>query len=123
MTLRILVVDDDPPVLAAVSQVLDGAGYLVDTEADSREGLRRAIERPPDLVVLDVQMPGLTGWELCEILRRQSHTRDVPVLFLTGRAEIRDRITAMQVGGSEYLAKPFSPDALRSKVESLVGQP
>ncbi len=65
-------------------------------------------------------MPGMTGWEFCAILRRQSATREVPVLFLTGRSEVKDRITAMQLGGSDFLAKPFGADELRRKVRSLV---
>jgi DNA-binding response OmpR family regulator len=62
----------------------------------------------------------MTGWEFCAILRRQSATRDVPVLFLTGRSEVKDRITAMQLGGSDYLAKPFGADDLRRKVHALL---
>jgi DNA-binding response OmpR family regulator len=64
-------------------------------------------------------MPNLNGWEFCEIVRRQSHTRDVPVLFLTACTEVRDQITAMQVGGSDHLPKPFRLEALRDKVRSL----
>ena len=74
----------------------------------------------PDLVILDVNMPGMTGWEFCAILRRQSATREVPVLFLTGRSEVKDRITAMQLGGSDFLAKPFGADDLRRKVRALL---
>jgi DNA-binding response OmpR family regulator len=119
---RIVVVDDDPAVLRAVTAVLEAAGYRVEGARDQREALRAVLEDPPALVVLDVNMPGLDGWELCDILRRQSHTRDVPVLFLTGRADLRDQITAMQVGGSDYVTKPFRPEELRAKVEAWVGR-
>jgi DNA-binding response OmpR family regulator len=71
-------------------------------------------------VILDINMPGMSGWEFCSLLRRQSSTRAIPVLFLTGRQEVRDRITAMQVGGSDYLAKPFGAEELRRKVRSLL---
>ncbi|HTR04717.1 MAG TPA: response regulator, partial [Thermoanaerobaculia bacterium] len=91
-----------------------------DCPSDPRAALLEALRDTPDLVVLDVNMPGMTGWEFCAILRRQSATREVPVLFLTGRAEVRDRITAMQLGGSDFLAKPFGADDLRRKVRSLV---
>lgn len=117
---RIVVVDDDPAVVRAVTAVLEAAGYRVDGARDQREALRAVLEDPPALVVLDVNMPGLDGWELCDILRRQSHTRDVPVLFLTGRADLRDQITAMQVGGSDYVTKPFRPEELRAKVDTWV---
>ncbi len=120
---RIVVVDDDPAVLRAVTAVREAAGYRVEGARDQREALRAVLEDPPALVVLDVTMPGLDGWELCDILRRQSHTRDVPVLFLTGRADLRDQITAMQVGGSDYVTKPFRPEELRAKVEAWVGRP
>jgi DNA-binding response OmpR family regulator len=117
---RIVVVDDDPAVVRAVTAVLEAAGYRVEGARDQREALRAVLEDPPALVVLDVNMPGLDGWELCDILRRQSHTRDVPVLFLTARVDVRDQITAMQVGGSDYVTKPFRPDELRAKVHAWV---
>lgn len=117
---RIVVVDDDPAVLRAVAAVLEADGYRVEVARDQAQALRAVLQDPPALVVLDVNMPGLDGWELCDILRRQSHTRDVPVLFLTGRADLRDQITAMQVGGSDYVTKPFRPDELRAKVQSWV---
>jgi DNA-binding response OmpR family regulator len=115
-----VVVDDDPAVLRAVTAVLEADGYQVEGAHDQHEALRAVLEDPPALVVLDVNMPGLDGWELCDILRRQSHTRDVPVLFLTGRADVRDQITAMQVGGSDYVTKPFRSEELRAKVEAWV---
>lgn len=117
---RIVVVDDDPALVRAVTAVLEADGYRVEGARDQREALRAVLEDPPALVVLDVNMPGLDGWELCDILRRQSHTRDVPVLFLTGRTDVRDQITAMQVGGSDYVTKPFRPEELRAKVETWV---
>ena len=117
---RIVVIDDDPAVLRAVTAVLEPEGYRVEGARDQRQALRSLLLDPPALVVLDVNMPGLDGWELCDILRRQSHTRHVPVLFLTGRAELRDQITAMQVGGSDYVTKPFRADELREKVRAWV---
>jgi DNA-binding response OmpR family regulator len=117
---RIVVVDDDPDVLRAVVAVLEADGYRVEGALDQHEALRAVLQDPPALVVLDVNMPGLDGWELCDILRRQSHTRDVPVLFLTGRADLRDQITAMQVGGSDYVTKPFRSEELRAKVGAWV---
>ena len=117
---RIVVVDDDPAVIRAVTAVLEADGYQVEAAPDQAQALRAVLQDPPALVVLDVNMPGLDGWELCDILRRQSHTRDVPVLFLTGRADLRDQITAMQVGGSDYVTKPFRPDELRAKVQAWV---
>ena len=120
MSPRVLVVDDDPEVVDAVGEALQDDGYRVETATDGATALKSVLEAPPDLIVLDVRMPNLNGWEFCEIVRRQSHTRDVPVLFLTACTEVRDQITAMQVGGSDHLSKPFRLAALRDKVRSLI---
>jgi len=117
---RIVVVDDDRTISGAVRETLLPEGFAIECPSDPREALVATIRDPPDLVILDVSMPGMSGWEFCAILRRQTSTRDVPVLFLTGRAEVRDRITAMQLGGSDFLAKPFGAEELRRKVRSLV---
>ena len=119
---RILVVDDDATVSGAVREILQPEGFAVDCPSDPRAALMDALRRVPDLVILDVSMPAMTGWEFCAILRRQSATREVPVLFLTGRAEVKDRITAMQLGGSDFLAKPFGAADLRRKVRALVSE-
>jgi len=118
---RVMLVDDDAAVRSAVSGALAGEGYDVDCLGDAEEALRQALAAPPSLVLLDVSMPRLDGWELCEILRRQSQTREVPVLFITGRTDVRDRITAMQVGGTDFISKPFHAKDLRAKVRALVG--
>ena len=117
---RVVVVDDEPSVGAAVRDLLVPEGFEVDTPPDPQTALPELLRAVPDLVILDVNMPGMSGWELCALLRRQSATREIPVLFLTGRREVRDRITAMQVGGSDYLAKPFGAEELRRKVISLL---
>lgn len=115
-----MVVDDEPSVGAAVRDLLGPDGFQVDTPADPQSALPELLRSAPDLVILDVNMPGMSGWEFCALLRRQTSTREIPVLFLTGRREVRDRITAMQVGGSDYLAKPFGAEELRRKVSSLL---
>jgi DNA-binding response OmpR family regulator len=116
---RIFVVDDDPAMVEAVSAVLSLDGFEVDGSSDSARALRAVLSDPPALLVLDVNMPGLTGWEFCEILRRQPITRDLPILFLTGRGDVRDRITAMQAGGTDHLTKPFRTEELRARVRAL----
>ena len=120
---RVVVVDDEPAVGAAVRDLLVPEGFQVDTPTDPQSALPELLRAVPDLVILDVNMPGMTGWEFCAIMRRQSATREIPVLFLTGRSEVKDRITAMQLGGSDYLAKPFGAQELRSKVRSLLQEP
>jgi DNA-binding response OmpR family regulator len=115
----VFIVDDDPTLITAVAEALSGEGYRVAGASDSRAGLLAVLADPPDLLVLDVNMPGLNGWEICDIVRRQTTTQDVPVLFLTGRGELRDQITALQVGGTDHLRKPFRVEELRRKVHDL----
>jgi DNA-binding response OmpR family regulator len=117
---RVVVVDDDAAIGPAIRTLLAPEGITVDALGDAQTALPELLRAAPDLVILDVNMPGMSGWELCAILRRQSATRTIPILFLTGRLEIKDRITAMQLGGSDYLAKPFGADDLRRKVRSLL---
>jgi len=117
---RVVVVDDEAAVGTAVRDLLSAEGFEVEAPGDARAALPDLIREPPDLVILDVNMPEMSGWELCAILRRQPATRAVPILFLTGRQEVRDRITAMQLGGSDYLSKPFDAEELRRKVRSLI---
>ena len=117
---RVVVVDDDEAIGPAIRTLLGPEGIDVESPEDGPSALPGLLRAPPDLVILDVNMPGMSGWELCAILRRQSATRETPILFLTGRREVKDRITAMQSGGSDYLAKPFGADDLRRKVRTLL---
>ncbi len=116
---RVFVVDDDPAIVEAVRDVLSPAGFEVEGATDSAQSLTTILREPPDVLILDVNMPGMTGWELCDILQRQTRTRDVPILFLTGRSGLRDQITAMQVGGTDHLGKPFRAEELRQRVRAL----
>jgi len=120
---RIVVVDDEPGIGEAIRQLLAPEGFAIEAPGDAQTALPELIRAAPDLVILDVNMPGMSGWELCAILRRQTTTRGVPILFLTGRQELKDRITAMQLGGSDYLAKPFAADELRRKVRAALALP
>ena len=117
----IVLADDHTIVRSALRALLEaGDGVEVVAEAaDIEETVRKVLAYKPNVLVLDVSMPGLTGWELCEIVRRQPITRDLPILFLTGRGEVRDRITAMQVGGTDHLTKPFRAEELRARVRAL----
>jgi DNA-binding response OmpR family regulator len=122
VTPRVFVLDDDPAMVEAVMAVLVHDGFEVDGTSDSAAFLRTVLRTPPDLVILDVNMPGMTGWEICDILRRQPATAAMPVLFLTGRGEVADRITAMQVGGTDHLTKPFRAEDLRARARALTGR-
>ncbi|MEU7015234.1 response regulator transcription factor [Streptomyces sp. 2RAF24] len=114
---RILVVEDDPTVAEVVAGYLGRSGFAVEHAADGSDALLRAGERPPDLVVLDLMLPGPDGLEVC---RRLRETRPVPVIMLTARGDEEDRITGLEVGADDYVTKPFSPRELVLRVESVL---
>ncbi|MFB0617760.1 response regulator transcription factor [Streptomyces sp. AGS-58] len=114
---RILVVDDDPTVAEVVAGYLDRAGHLVDRADDGPTALTRADAHRPDLVVLDLMLPGMDGLEVCRRLRARG---PVPVVMLTARGDEEDRILGLEVGADDYVTKPFSPRELVLRVESVL---
>ncbi|GAA0664064.1 response regulator transcription factor [Streptomyces thermocarboxydovorans] len=114
---RVLVVDDDPTVAEIVSGYLDRAGYDVDHAGDGPDALARAAAHRPDLVVLDLMLPGMDGLEVCRRIRGQG---PVPVIMLTARGDEDDRILGLEVGADDYVTKPFSPRELVLRVESVL---
>ncbi|GAB3717261.1 response regulator transcription factor [Amycolatopsis oliviviridis] len=114
---RVLVVDDDETVRDVVRRYLEVAGFEVDVAGDGTEGLRLFSETGPDLVVLDVMMPGLNGLEVCRRLRQVSQ---VPVVMLTALGEEENRIAGLQLGADDYVTKPFSPKELALRVASVL---
>ncbi|MEW2402052.1 response regulator transcription factor [Streptomyces sp. NPDC046862] len=114
---RVLVVDDDPTVAEVVSTYLDRAGYMVDRAGDGPAALARAAAHWPDLVVLDLMLPGMDGLEVC---RRIRDLGPVPVIMLTARGDEDDRILGLEVGADDYVTKPFSPRELVLRVESVL---
>ncbi|MDK1476807.1 response regulator transcription factor [Streptomyces sp. 549] len=114
---RVLVVDDDPTVREVVAGYLERAGFTVDHADDGPAALTRAQASPPDLVVLDLMLPGLDGLQVCRRLRAAG---PVPVVMLTARGAEEDRITGLEVGADDYVTKPFSPRELVLRVESVL---
>jgi DNA-binding response OmpR family regulator len=114
---RVLVVDDDPTVAEVVAGYLDRAGYVVDRADDGPSALGRAGAHWPDLVVLDLMLPGMDGLEVCRRLRGRG---PVPVIMLTARGDEDDRILGLEVGADDYVTKPFSPRELVLRVESVL---
>lgn len=115
--LRVLVVDDDPTVAEVVAGYLERGGYTVDRAEDGPGALERAAAFRPDLVVLDLMLPGMDGLEVCRRLRA---TGPVPVIMLTARGDEDDRILGLEVGADDYVTKPFSPRELVLRVESVL---
>ncbi len=115
--LHVLVVDDDEPIVAALRRALTYEGYSVEVAHDGQDGLRRALERLPDLVVLDIMMPGIDGVEVCRRLRDGG---DVPILMLTARDGTADRVRGLDSGADDYLVKPFAYDELMARIRALL---
>jgi diguanylate cyclase (GGDEF)-like protein len=120
MDKRVLVVDDDPAVRSVVIEALREAGYDCLGAMDGTEGLRLAHAQPPDVVVLDVVMPQLSGDEVHRALRRDVATRYVPVIFLTGQAETKDKARRLLDGADDYMTKPFDTEELAARVTAAV---
>ena len=117
---RILVVDDEPDITALVAYHLAKEGYRVTTAGTGADALRSAREERPDLVVLDLMLPGHSGFEVLAELRRRDETHDVGVLLLTARKDEPDRIKGLSLGADDYLAKPFSPKELVLRVGAIL---
>ena len=114
MSERVLVVDDDEEIRASLRRGLAGEGYTVELAADGEEALRRAREEPPDLVVLDLGLPGLDGLEVCRRLRTADE--GLPIVMLTARDAVSDRVAGLEGGADDYLVKPFAFEELLARI-------
>jgi two-component system, OmpR family, phosphate regulon response regulator PhoB len=120
MTHRILVVDDEPDITALVAYHLAKAGFRVSTAANGTDALNAAREERPDIVILDLMLPGLSGYDVLAELRKREETREVGVILLTARREETDRVRGLSLGADDYLTKPFSPQELSLRVGGLL---
>jgi DNA-binding response OmpR family regulator len=114
---RVLIIEDDPNVAEVVTRYLEREGYAVESAADGLAGLELALSDPPDLVVLDLMLPSLTGLEVCRRLRAKA---PVPVIMLTARGDEVDRIAGLELGADDYVSKPFSPRELTARVKAVL---
>jgi DNA-binding response OmpR family regulator len=117
---RVLVIDDEAPIRLLCRVNLEAEGMAVLEASDGPSGLAKAREELPDVVLLDVMMPGLDGWGVAEALLDDSETASIPIIFLTARAEFRDRARGLDIGGVDYITKPFNPVELAPLVRSLL---
>ena len=120
MTPRILIVDDDPDMLELLRLALTDTGFAVSTAADGKEALRKALRAPPDLVVLDLLLPGMNGFSVCEQLRLNPVTATVPVLMITVLPGEFPRLVGVEAGADAYLNKPFGMEEFVSCVSDLI---
>ena len=117
---RVLVIDDEAPIRLLCRVNLEAEKMEVLEAADGPSGLELARAEKPDVILLDVMMPGLDGWRVAEELTDDPSTEDIPIIFLTARAEFRDRARGLDIGGVDYVTKPFNPIELATLVEDLL---
>ena len=117
---RVLVIDDEAPIRLLCRVNLEAEGMQVLEASDGDTGLATALEERPDVVLLDVMMPGRNGWEVAEQLLADDRTNAIPIVFLTARAEVKDRARGIDLGGVDYVTKPFNPVELAPLVRDLL---
>jgi DNA-binding response OmpR family regulator len=117
---RILVVDDEAEIRQLLVFNLARAGYAVAEAADGEDGYLQALASVPDLIVLDVMLPHIDGFAVCELLRRNERTRQIPVILLTACSSEDSRVVGFESGADDYMAKPFSPRELLARIERLL---
>jgi two-component system, OmpR family, alkaline phosphatase synthesis response regulator PhoP len=120
MGTRVLVIDDEAPIRLLCRVNLEAEGMVVLEAADGPSGLETARAERPDVILLDVMMPGLDGWRVAEELLDDDRTDAIPIVFLTARAELRDRARGIDLGGVDYVTKPFNPVELAPLVRQLL---
>ncbi|MFZ1880580.1 MAG: response regulator [Gaiellaceae bacterium] len=120
--MRVLVIDDEAPIRLLCRVNLEAEGMEVLEAADGPSGLEKARAELPDVILLDVMMPGLDGWRVAEELLDDERTEQIPIIFLTARAELRDRARGIDLGGVDYVTKPFNPVELAPLVRDLTAR-
>jgi two-component system alkaline phosphatase synthesis response regulator PhoP len=115
---KILLVEDEPGLVLTLTDRLESEGYAVDSAREGGEALKKAAEEPYDLILLDVMLPGKSGFDVCRELR--SRGSSTPILFLTARGEVADKVVGLKLGGDDYLTKPFDMMELTARVEALL---
>jgi DNA-binding response OmpR family regulator len=118
---RILVVDDEIYILQILEFSLGAEGFEVITANNGELAVEKAVQAQPDLIVLDIMMPVLDGYETCRRLKRQPETKNIPVILLTAKGREADKKLGFDVGAVDYIVKPFSPNRLINRIEEIIG--
>jgi DNA-binding response OmpR family regulator len=121
-TKRILIVDDEPDLLETIQVTLEMEGYECLVAYDGFRGLDRARTEKPDLIILDVMLPGLNGYKICRLLKFDEQYKHIPIIMLTAEAQEQDRLTGEETGADYYMTKPFAADKLIAKVAEFLGK-
>jgi two-component system alkaline phosphatase synthesis response regulator PhoP len=122
MAKKIMVIDDEPYIARVIKFKLEQEGYTVYSANDGISGLEKIRQEKPDLVLLDVMMPGLSGYEVCQKIKADTALSQIPVVILTAKGQERDREQGLSVGASDYITKPFSPNRLLELVKTMIGE-
>ena len=122
MSAKVLVIDDEAPIRLLCRVNLEAEGMEVIEAQDGTVGVELARSERPDVILLDVMMPGMDGWEVLQALQADEGTSEIPIVFLTARAELRDRAQGLELGGIDYVTKPFNPIELAPLVNGLLAR-
>ena len=117
---RVLIIEDEVDIAQLVAFNLERNGYLVDQVHDGREGLKKILKDQPDLVILDLMLPGLDGYKILKKMQRDPRSHSIPVLMLTAKSQIDDRLKGLELGADDYLTKPFSPKELILRAKAIL---
>jgi DNA-binding response OmpR family regulator len=122
ITKKILIIEDDPSFSRAINHIIEKEGYDVSTASNGMTGLRMIQENPPDLLILDVMLPGLDGFEICSRIRTDESMAKLPIIMLSAKGQETDKTTGLSVGANEYLTKPVDRTLLLEKITSLLAE-
>ena len=122
MRKKILIVDDEPHILMLLQDNLEMADYEVVSASDGLEALEQVKQTSPDIIILDVGMPKMNGWDVCETLKKSPETQHIPVIFLTAFAQNADRKRGLALGAAKFITKPFHPDHIVEAIQEVLGQ-
>lgn len=121
MVKRVLLIEDEPNIIEAISFILSRDGFTVHTHQDGETAMAKVLALPPDLIILDVMLPGRSGFDILRDLRATPVTADIPVMMLTARGQTKDRELALRLGANHFMTKPFSNADVRDYVRALMG--
>jgi len=119
---RILIAEDEPDIRELVAFTLRFAGHEVTTTSNGEEALKQASNLIPDIIIMDVRMPKMTGYDACRAMKADTRLKDVPIVFLSAKGQDSEIQTGLDVGAEEYLLKPFAPDQLADRVKAILAK-
>ncbi len=117
---KILIVDDEMDTLLPLKRSMENEGYIVVEACDGFEGIKKAKDEIPELIILDLMLPGMDGIEVCNRIKKDEVTQNIPIIMLTAKDEIRDKIDGLEIGADDYVTKPFNLNELKARIKSVL---